>query len=526
MAIVPDTPDGDAASVQSQRPTLLEGAELSGNPTRIRAGVPAEIKNEVFEGKVLLFVRPPDLPLPKPPTVIRWFEVQLQGRFLKTIDFVMGLELSETLKLSLFLRGVGSTFVSFVKNSEPDLHTSFGVTKGDEVELPHIVTPMFKGCDAVIETIDGTGPPPALGSDFIAPGPKRPKSERPQFVRTDATYTLTTFSTFIDLTSWKIRGLPMMPSVDMANYFKDAGVRVVMYQPNKSGDAPRKDKSHSQSEKQYVLNLQLDPPHRRVQPTATPDPDPASTSELAAAPSPKQAKRISGEECGTSSAAGRGLSGSFRRKGSASPVSGLSLALAPASRKRPSKESDAAATEASVRAAADSSDAPTEARGSSSSSPSAAGDAGVPASAVPAPAVPAAPPRIVRIQSEGICKPPLFRHAIGTPATQDQAQQSAAEARAAQLEEEAAQQRLLMWMAGTQPKMARGHRRQLSDPASSRPPASRPSWRERWFGKRFKSRSSSSVQLAQGGSTKASVHKPPPARVPAYLSLVDGLPDM
>ena len=136
------------------------------------------------------------------------------------------------------------------------------------------------------------------------------------------------------------------------------------------------------------------------------------------------------------------------------------------------------------------------------------------------------PPRVVRVQSEGMCKPPLFRHAIGTPATHDQAQQSAADARAAQLEEEAAQQRLLMWMAGTQPKMAKGHRRQFSDPASPKPLHGRPSWRERWFGKRFKSRSSSSSAQLVGSTTKAAAHKPPPARAPSYLSLVDGLPDM
>ena len=50
----------------------------------------------------------------------------------------------------------------------------------------------------VIETIDGSGAPlPELGSDILGMYPKRPKSERPQAARLDATYTLSVFSTHV-----------------------------------------------------------------------------------------------------------------------------------------------------------------------------------------------------------------------------------------------------------------------------------------------------------------------------------------
>ena len=91
----------------------------------------------------------------------------MQGRFLRPVDnFFMGMELSDS-EMELCLPEHVWAMLSFVKTFEPDVHTSFGVSKGSQTELPHLVTPQFKGVDAIVETVDGTGKPPPLGSDLL-----------------------------------------------------------------------------------------------------------------------------------------------------------------------------------------------------------------------------------------------------------------------------------------------------------------------------------------------------------------------
>ena len=212
-------------------PFLLDARDLSGSkPRRVRSGVVVPFSNENFEGRMLLFVRDPSLPAQPSGPGKRYWELQVQGRFCRALaNFYMGMELSEAIKMSLLLRGVSATFLGFVKGIEQDIHTSFGSSKNDSTELPHLVTPLFKGVDAVIETVDGSDEsPPALGSDLFA-GRKYPKSERPSAVRLDAIYTFSVYSTFIDIFAWKIMGVPAIGAVDMLGFFKDASLRIVAY---------------------------------------------------------------------------------------------------------------------------------------------------------------------------------------------------------------------------------------------------------------------------------------------------------
>ena len=55
-------------------------------------------------------------------------------------------------------------------------------------------------------------PPPA-------PRKMMPKPQRPVRTRTDVTYTFSTFSTFVDLTAWKIARMPGGYTVDLTSFF-------------------------------------------------------------------------------------------------------------------------------------------------------------------------------------------------------------------------------------------------------------------------------------------------------------------
>ena len=245
----------DCEPSQSSMLPLLEVQELSGGvPRRVRAGVPTSFSNELFDGKILLFVRDPSIPQASSGPGRRLWEVQMQGRFLRPVDnFFMGMELSDSPKWSFVFRSMSGAMLSFVKTFEPDVHTSFGVSKGNQTELPHLVTPQFKGVDAIVETVDGTGEPPPLGSDLLS-APKGSKSERPQVPRLDATYTMAVFSTFIDLFAWKIKSIPMVGNLDMNSYFRDAGLRIVTYAVPGARDARgSRERAHLEGEKQYIL---------------------------------------------------------------------------------------------------------------------------------------------------------------------------------------------------------------------------------------------------------------------------------
>ena len=407
-------------------PQLLESHEHSGTaPKRVRSGVVTPFVNECFEGEMLFFVRDPSLPVaPKQ----RYWELQVQGRFRKRVEnFYMGMELTEPLKVSFFLRGLAATFTAFVKSVEPDIHYSLGVSKADAEERPHLVTPYFKGVDAIVETVDGSGEPPALGSDLLS-GPRIPKSERPTSVRLDATYTFSVFSTFLDFFAWKIKGIPALGSVDLAGYFRDAALAIVVYcvpTPDDARSSKRKsDKAHLQSEKNYFLRLQVDPPHirpaRSLSRQSTPDPRDAeapSASEppllITSIPSTLRRLRSSG---------GSGKGSSLRRSS------------------RGSKE-DSSPPEKSPLSRASSGKAATNG-----------------ASAAAAATTPQRPPP----QPELLAAPPLFRDAIGnTPA---EAVDQPLDAETAEL----AQQRLLVWMSGAGAGGKKGHRRVNSDPSKER----------------------------------------------------------
>ena len=232
-------------------------------PVIVRAGRPTHISNDYFEGTCFLFVRDPAVHVSTQDTFCRrYFEIQLQGRFKRTPErFFIGLELSEVLRLSMLMRGVCNTLFNFVRSYEPDICVSFGSAKGGiDYEMPHLVSPYFKGCDIVVETPDGEAPP-TLGTD-ITGGRTHPKGGRPMRIRLDCTYTICTFSTCIDPFAWKVKGTPV-GTVDIGSVIgRDTAIRIVMYALQPPADAGIR-LAHANAHKAYMLCVQLEPPARR-----------------------------------------------------------------------------------------------------------------------------------------------------------------------------------------------------------------------------------------------------------------------
>lgn len=248
---------------------VFDAADVSASqPVCVRAGTLTRISNDYFEGTCLIFVRDPTVPVLTPGTFCRrYFEIQLQGRFKRTPErFFIGMELSEVLRLSMMARGISNTLFSFVRSYEPDIDVSFGSKDkvGVDFELPHLVAPLFKGCDIVVETPDGEALP-TLGTD-ITGGRTHPKGGRPMRIRLDCTYTICTFSTCIDLFAWKVKGTPV-GDVDVGKVVgRDNAIRVVMYALQPPANAGARDgarPAHAIARKAYMLCVQLEPPARR-----------------------------------------------------------------------------------------------------------------------------------------------------------------------------------------------------------------------------------------------------------------------
>ena len=260
----------------------IEAAEISGTSVvPIIPGKATKIDNELFDGHILFLVRDPTISAAPPGK--RLFELQMQGRFKSSFDnMFMGMELAEPLKPGLLFRAAANSTTAFVKSFEPDIHTSFGsMSEGRPIDLPHIVTPGFKGCDYVLATPPGETPP-VLGSDVTC-GKRATKHEKSQWsaaIRGDCTYTLCTFSTFVDFYTFKAKGLPFGP-LDLGSLFgRDNAMRIVVYTMRPHADAERvavellsskpgreakaKDsKVHALANKVYALNVQVVSPNKR-----------------------------------------------------------------------------------------------------------------------------------------------------------------------------------------------------------------------------------------------------------------------
>jgi hypothetical protein len=88
------------------------------------------------------------------------FEVQAQGKFLTkpTGPLYFGAEITKKMELGLLTRAMCGSIMQIGRAINPLLHHSFG--DNHEVELPHIVGPMWSLLDRLVITKPGDTPPP------------------------------------------------------------------------------------------------------------------------------------------------------------------------------------------------------------------------------------------------------------------------------------------------------------------------------------------------------------------------------
>ena len=202
------SPSGQSRPIQlSAARCPLVGAEVSGSSRQpVHANVPAPIKNDLFEGVLLILQR--DAATGEPPplsqfTDKRFWELQVQGRLRQPVAQVFtGVEASQYQKPGIMAKAGANLMMRVARTMMPDLHYSWGAASGEE--LPHVSTPQFRGVDALIETPPGERPP-LLGSHIFVEKEKRFFKKPGQKLHPEFTYTISIFSSFLDLQGWRLR---------------------------------------------------------------------------------------------------------------------------------------------------------------------------------------------------------------------------------------------------------------------------------------------------------------------------------
>lgn len=118
----------------------LIGAEISGSVRQpVRANLPTAIKNDLFEGVLLILQRDSTTGEPPPLSQFsdkRFWELQVQGRLRQPVAQVFtGIETSQYQKPGIMAKAAANVMMRVARTLMPDLHYSWGDAAGDE--LPH-----------------------------------------------------------------------------------------------------------------------------------------------------------------------------------------------------------------------------------------------------------------------------------------------------------------------------------------------------------------------------------------------------
>jgi hypothetical protein len=225
---------------------------------------PIDIETELFQGRILIIVRPPN-PEDDPYWNERIFSkrkrrlvIQIQGKFkYKPTGVVFaGAEVSEQMKLGMLVRGLCGMLLKLVDSYNSNMHYSFGDSKG--LEKPHIVAPAYTFFERVVATPPEETPPPMdcffeESNESIS---RRKASESNGEWNTTDTYSLSFYSMYIDLPTWKLVSLPVSGDISLKTFWGNSLLSICMYE--KTGT----EKQHLQQFNRYGFAVQtkfLDP---------------------------------------------------------------------------------------------------------------------------------------------------------------------------------------------------------------------------------------------------------------------------
>ncbi|OQR99047.1 hypothetical protein ACHHYP_07407 [Achlya hypogyna] len=236
------------------------------------ADTPFEFENEFFKGKILFLLQSKQ-PSPKWHSLFRGrrrlFWIQLQGQFKQEprgLVYIGG-EVSDKLRLGLLASTMCRVILSVLNLLVAGLHYCFGrmypidVNSRSDEEVAHISFPLHSSVDEFLRTPQGQTPPP-LGQDGFGETEEdraaRKAAKGRYHFNTHDTYTFSFFSFYIDFEHWQLVNVPGLPDVPLERFWKTMPMRIVAYSIASATDMTSK-KPHSQSEKQYYMNMELSP---------------------------------------------------------------------------------------------------------------------------------------------------------------------------------------------------------------------------------------------------------------------------
>jgi hypothetical protein len=155
--------------------------------------------------------------------------IQIQGKFkYQPVGIVFaGAEVSEQMKLGMLVRGLCGMLLKLVDSYNSNVHYSFGDSKG--LEKPHIVAPAYTFFERVVATPPDETPPPMdcffeESNESIS---RRKASESNGEWNTTDTYSLSFYSMYIDLPTWKLVSLPVSGDISLKTFWGNSLLSIV-----------------------------------------------------------------------------------------------------------------------------------------------------------------------------------------------------------------------------------------------------------------------------------------------------------
>lgn len=228
--------EGAAVPKGQLLPTILPSL-LSGDQYRVvyPNSAPVRFSNDLFEGQAVVMVNTRNMAEPflsKFRGDENTFEVQVQGKFKKLVPGVLfvGAEITKQMELGLLTRGLCASILSFCRRFNSLLHHSFG--DKDNMELPHITSPLWNTVDRLVITPPGSAPP-ALLDRFVEPEDSRKARKKdPGYsvaVDFNSIYSFSLKTAFMDLERWAVVNIPLMSTMALQTFWADADLRFLAY---------------------------------------------------------------------------------------------------------------------------------------------------------------------------------------------------------------------------------------------------------------------------------------------------------
>lgn len=196
---------------------------------------PVDFSNELFEGRMVCMVNAQNIQEPflsKFKGDKNTFEVQVQGKFKQRLPGILfvGAEITKKMELGLVTRSLCATILNFCRRYNALLHHSFG--DKDNVELPHIVSPLWNTVDQLIITPAGQTPPPLMKPFEESEEARKIRKKNYNYsvdIDLDCVYSFSLKTMNMDMERWSLVNIPLMSTLGLHTFWADADLRFLAY---------------------------------------------------------------------------------------------------------------------------------------------------------------------------------------------------------------------------------------------------------------------------------------------------------